>query len=171
MEFDIELIRRSKKKKANNWGNRTTKSRKYQNAREKILLVIGKRIPSNKWRWKKNSPRERENYSKLNSRVGVHKRDKHLSCLLVRFSGLFLKWTWELQPMNQGIRKITKILKANHPRDNIGRLYEPRKKEEEDTPSLRVKIKENDKRDKYLDVIRKVIEHEGDEDINCNWRT
>ena len=38
----------------------------------------------------------------------------------------------------------------------------------------RVKIKENEKRDKYLDFVRelkKVIEHENDGDTNCNWKT
>ena len=36
----------------------------------------------------------------------------------------------------------------------------------------RVKIKENEKRDKCLDLARelkKTMEHEGDDDTNCNW--
>ena len=36
----------------------------------------------------------------------------------------------------------------------------------------RVKIKENEKRDKNLDLARKLkkaMEHEGDDDTNCNW--
>ena len=38
----------------------------------------------------------------------------------------------------------------------------------------RVKIKENEKIDKYLELARelkKTMEHEGDGDINCNWCT
>ena len=38
----------------------------------------------------------------------------------------------------------------------------------------RVKIKESEKRDKYSDLARKLkkktVEHEGDDDTNCNWR-
>ena len=37
----------------------------------------------------------------------------------------------------------------------------------------RIKLKESEKRDKYLDLTRglKTIEHEGGDDINCNWCT
>ena len=37
-----------------------------------------------------------------------------------------------------------------------------------------VKLKESKKRDKYIDLARelkKSMEHEGDGDINCTWRT
>ena len=37
-----------------------------------------------------------------------------------------------------------------------------------------VKIKENEKKDKYLNLTRelkKATEHEGNGDTNCNWRT
>ena len=36
----------------------------------------------------------------------------------------------------------------------------------------RVKLKESEKRDKYLDFARELkhAEHEGDGDTNCNWR-
>ena len=37
-----------------------------------------------------------------------------------------------------------------------------------------VKLKENEKRDKYLDIARelkKTMEHEGDGDTNCKWCT
>ena len=35
----------------------------------------------------------------------------------------------------------------------------------------RVKLKESEKRDKYVDLARelKTMEHEGDGDVNCNW--
>ena len=36
----------------------------------------------------------------------------------------------------------------------------------------RVKLKESEKKDKYLDLIRelkKTTEHESDDDTNCNW--
>ena len=38
----------------------------------------------------------------------------------------------------------------------------------------RLKLKESEKRDKYLDLVRelkKTMEHEGDNDTNCNWDT
>ena len=37
-----------------------------------------------------------------------------------------------------------------------------------------MKIKEKEKRDKYLDLakeLKKALEHEDDGDTNCNWRT
>ena len=47
---------------------------------------------------------------------------------LVRYSGPFLKWTRdELKQMNQRTRKLMTIHKALHPRDDVDRLYVPRK--------------------------------------------
>ena len=46
----------------------------------------------------------------------------------VRYSGHFLKWTRdELKQMDQRIRKLMTIHKAFHPRDDLDRLYVPRK--------------------------------------------
>ena len=36
----------------------------------------------------------------------------------------------------------------------------------------RVKLKENEKKDKYLDLakyLKKTLEHESDGDVSCNW--
>ena len=41
------------------------------------------------------------------------------------------------------------------------------------TTDHRVKLKESEKRDKYLDLARemeKTMEHENDGDTDCNWR-
>ena len=47
---------------------------------------------------------------------------------LVRYSGLFLKWSREeLKQMDQRTRKLMTIHKALHPRDTVDRLYVPRK--------------------------------------------
>ena len=47
---------------------------------------------------------------------------------LVRYSGPFLKWTRdELGQMDQRTRKLMTMHKALYPRDNVGRLYVPRK--------------------------------------------
>ena len=52
---------------------------------------------------------------------------------LVRYSGPFLKWTREeLKQMNQKTRKLMTMHKVLHPRDDVDRLYVPKKKEEED---------------------------------------
>ena len=60
---------------------------------------------------------------------------------LVRFSGLFLKWTRdELEQMDQRTRKLMNMHKALHPRDNVDRLYVPRKKEEEDSPASKTAL-------------------------------
>ena len=48
--------------------------------------------------------------------------------LLVRYSGPFLKWTRdELSQMDQRTRKLMTMHKALHPRDDVDRLYVPRK--------------------------------------------
>ena len=48
--------------------------------------------------------------------------------LLVRYSGPFLKWTIEeLQKMDQRTRKLIAMHKTLHPRDDVDKLYVPRK--------------------------------------------
>ena len=47
---------------------------------------------------------------------------------LVRYSGPFLKWTWdELKQMDQRTRKLMTMHKALNPRDDVDRLYVSRK--------------------------------------------
>ena len=47
---------------------------------------------------------------------------------LVRYSGPFLKWTWEeLKQMDQRTRKLMTMHQALHPRDNVDTLYVSRK--------------------------------------------
>ena len=47
---------------------------------------------------------------------------------LIRYSGPFLKWTRdELRNMDQRTRKLMTMHKALHPRDDVDRLYVPRK--------------------------------------------
>ena len=47
---------------------------------------------------------------------------------LVRYSGPFLKWTWEeLKQMDQRTKKLVTMHKAFHPRDDVDRLYVSRK--------------------------------------------
>ena len=49
---------------------------------------------------------------------------------LVRYSGLFFKWTSEeLKQMDQRTRKLMTMHKASQPRDDVDRLYVSRKKE------------------------------------------
>ena len=45
----------------------------------------------------------------------------------IRYLGPFLKWTRELKQMDQRTRKLMIIHKALHPRDNVDKLYVPRK--------------------------------------------
>ena len=55
-----------------------------------------------------------------------------LNCrnLIVRYSGPFLKWTKEeLKQMDQNTKKLMRIHKALHPRDDVARLYVSRKEE------------------------------------------
>ena len=47
---------------------------------------------------------------------------------LGRYTGPFLKWTKEeFKQMDQRTRKLMTIHKALHPRDDVDRLYVPRK--------------------------------------------
>ena len=99
--------------------NGTTKSREYLSTRKK-------RKPTNTWesrrltpsnecqrktRSEKNMSGERENYSRQNSRQNYSRRNfiKEINTLvvpIVKYSGLFLKWTRdELKQMNQRSRK------------------------------------------------------------------
>ena len=65
--------------------------------------------------------------TKLNSR-NLIKGINTWAVPLVRYSGPFLKWTRdELKQMDQRIRKLMTMHKALHPRDDVDRLYVPRK--------------------------------------------
>ena len=65
--------------------------------------------------------------TKLSSR-NLIKRINTWAVPLVRYSGLFLKWTREeLKQMDQRTRKLMTMPKALHPRDDVDRLYVSRK--------------------------------------------
>ena len=65
--------------------------------------------------------------TKLNSR-NLIKGINTWAVPLVRYSGPFLKWTRdELRQMYQRTRKLLTMHKALHPRDDVDRLYVPRK--------------------------------------------
>ena len=65
--------------------------------------------------------------TKLNSR-NLIKGINTWAVRLVRYSGPFLKWTRdELRQMDQRTRKLMTMHKALHPRDDVDRLYVPRK--------------------------------------------
>ena len=64
---------------------------------------------------------------KLNSR-NLNKGINTWAVPIVRYSGLFLRWTRdELRQMDQRTRKLMTMHKALHPRDDVDRLYVPRK--------------------------------------------
>ena len=57
---------------------------------------------------------------------------------LVRYLGPFLKWTRdELRQMDQRTRKLMTMHKVLHPRDDVDRLYVPRK---EDLPASKTAL-------------------------------
>ena len=65
--------------------------------------------------------------TKLSSR-NLIKRINTWAALFVRYSGPFLKWTRdELRQMDQRTRKLMTMHKALHSRDDVDRLYVPRK--------------------------------------------
>ena len=58
----------------------------------------------------------------------LYQRNKYLGCTLVRYSGTIPKWTREeLRQMDQRTRKLRTMHKALHLRDDVDRLYVPRK--------------------------------------------
>ena len=88
--------------------------------------------PSNKWKWKirsgKNISGELENYETKLSNRSLIKGINTWAVPLVRYSGPFLKWTRdELKQMNQRTRKLMTMHNALHSRDDVDRLYVPRK--------------------------------------------
>ena len=124
MGFGIENADNEKRKKKNNRRNRTAESRKNRNAgRKGNLLVLGYNGSGHR----QTSGDASKNY-------------KRVWTSLVRYSGSFLKWTRkEFQEMDQRTRKQMTIHKALHPRDDIDRLlFYEKKKEEEDTPALKI---------------------------------
>ena len=63
--------------------------------------------------------------TKLFSR-NIIERINTWAVLLVRYSGLFLKWTREaLKQMDRGTRKLMTMHKTLHPKDDVDRLYVP----------------------------------------------
>ena len=63
--------------------------------------------------------------------------------LLVRYSGPFLKWTREeLRQMDLRTRKLMTMHKALHPRDDVDRLYVPRKEGGRNTKGNRLRPSE-----------------------------
>ena len=65
--------------------------------------------------------------TKLSSR-NLIKRINTWAVPRVRYSGPFLKWTREeLRQMDQSTKKLMTMHSALHPRDDVDRLYEPRK--------------------------------------------
>ena len=77
--------------------------------------------------------------------------------LLVRYSGPFLKWTRdELRQMDQRTRKLMPMHEALHPRDDVDRLYIPRKEGGRGLASI------EDSVDAYIQRLEDYIEkHEG----------
>ena len=75
--------------------------------------------------------------------------------------------------MDHRKRKLITMHKALHPRDDIDRLHISRKEGGRGFASIeetKEKLKETEKRNKYLDLARelKTMEHESDGDTNCN---
>ena len=65
-----------------------------------------------------------------NNNNNVNKGINTWAVLLVRYSGLFFKFTWEeLKQMDQRTWKLIIVHKALHPRDPVDRLYVSRKEE------------------------------------------
>ena len=57
-----------------------------------------------------------------------YQRNRYLACTLIRYSGLFLKWTREeIKQIDQRTRKLMIMHKALHPGDDVDGLYVSRK--------------------------------------------
>ena len=128
--------RHEKWQSTSNWRNRTTKSRQDQNARRKRDLQIVRNLGGRHHQTSRNEKQNLKKYlrrtrklleTKLSNR-NIIKGINTWAVSLVRYLGRFLKWTREeLRQMNQRTRKLMTTHKALHPRDDVNRLYVPRK--------------------------------------------
>ena len=77
--------------------------------------------------------------------------------LLVRYSGLFLKWTWdELKQMDQRPRKLMTMHKALYLRNDYDRLYVSRKEGERGLGSIADRVDSSIQRSEdYIEKARK----------------
>ena len=90
---------------------------------------------------------------------------------------VFIKWKWNHVIFSSPtILSFHPVISARRP-DLVIVNNEKKKKRIVDLAipaDHRVKLKESEKRDKYLDLaieLKKTMEHEGDSDTNCNWCT
>ena len=99
---------------------------------------------------------------------------------LVRYSGLFLKWTREeLKQMDQRTRKLITMHKALQPRDNVDRLYVSRKEGGRGLASIEDTIDASIQRlEDYIEkherglitTIRKDTDNTIDERVTTTWK-
>ena len=117
-------------------GMKLPNQEKNQNARRKGNLQILGNIRSwhhqtsgdERKNLKKNIPENETASRDKTSNQKPYQIEKYLGCLLVRYSGRFLKWTREnLKQMDQRTRKLMTMHKALYPRDKVDRLYVLRK--------------------------------------------
>ena len=125
-----------KQKTTNDGRSRTTKSIKNQNAqRKENLEIIGntgsrhhQTCGDERKNKKKNTSRERENYSKPNYIAEISLK----GAPLIRYLGPFLKWMREeLQLMDLRIRKLMTMHKALHLRNDVDSICQEKNDEED----------------------------------------
>ena len=121
-----------KGKTTNNGRNETIKLKIKKNAQRKGNLQMNENIGSGHHQ---TSGEERKKYLSRARRLletKLHHRNLITwAVLVVRYSGLFLKWTRKKrQQMDQRTRKPLTIHKALHRRDNVDRLHISRKEGE-----------------------------------------
>ena len=121
--------------------NRSTKSRKNQNARRKGNLQLTgnfgsghhKTIGDERKKNQKRIPQENEKTTRNQQHSrSLIKKEKHQCCLLCKI----LRTREELRHMDQRTRKLMTLHKALHPRDDVDMWQE--KKEEEDLLAYKI---------------------------------
>ena len=120
-------VNKEKWKTTNDGRNRTTKSRKNQNAKRKENLEILGNIGSGHHQTCGDGRKKENLWRKL---VETKLRNRNLSKIinswavsLARYPGPLLKWIREeLQQIDERTRKLKMIHKALHPRDDLDRL-------------------------------------------------
>ena len=125
--------RHEKWQTTSNWRNRTTKSRQDQKACRKRYLQIleADTIKQGEMKVKIQKEYRRRTRKLLVTKLSIRNLIKGINTwavTIVTYSGPFLKWTKdELKQMDQRTRKLMTMHKALHPRDDVDRLYVPRK--------------------------------------------
>ena len=154
MEFDIEkctmqVMKSGKRHMTEGFelpNQKKKNSKRSEKRKPTNTWEYWKLTPSNKWKWKKKFKKQylRRTRKVLETKLNSSNLVKGINTwavVLVRYSGLFLKWVREeLKQMDQRTRKLMAMNKALHPKNDVNRLYVSRREGREYLPALKTAL-------------------------------